>query len=259
MFQNLLRIQVEAHFPKNTRGRPALLSFDDAYDDILKVVRTGMQWRQLQPKHVSFITVFKTMHKWNKADVFRVAYQNLLRLYSRRRRPRYYAVDSSFVKNIYGSDCVGRNPTDRGRKASKMPCIVDDLGVPFGVLFTPANQSDLKLFDSTLNSTLTPLDLGKELYADKGYDSKANRAVCARHGLRDRIFRRRTKNGRRTHARRGIIERFFSWVDKYRRLLVRYEKYISVYTSMTFLACGMMLQLRFQNLNVSIQHEQLVS
>jgi len=115
MFKNVLRIQVEKYFPRNVRGRPSLLTFDDAYDDILKVVRTGMQWRHLTPKHVSFITVFKTMHKWVAADLFRAAYQTLLRLYSRKRRPRYYCVDSSFVKNIYGSDCVGRNPTDRGQ------------------------------------------------------------------------------------------------------------------------------------------------
>ena len=124
MFKNVLRIQVEKYFPRNVRGRPSLLTFDDAYDDILKVVRTGMQWRHLTPKHVSFITVFKTMHKWIAADLFRTAYQTLLRLYSRKRRPRYYCVDSSFVKNIYGSDCVGRNPTDRGRKATKMSAIV---------------------------------------------------------------------------------------------------------------------------------------
>ena len=244
MFKNVLRIQVEKYFPRNVRGRPSLLTFDDAYDDILKVVRTGMQWRHLTPKHVSFITVFKTMHKWVAADLFRAAYQTLLRLYSRKRRPRYYCVDSSFAKNIYGSDCVGRNPTDRGRKATKMSAIVDDLGVPYGALFSPGNHSDFKLFEPTLDSVLIPLERGKEMYGDKGYDSRTNRDACAQHGLRDRLFRRRTKNGRRTHARRGVVERFFSWIDKYRRLLVRYERYVSVYSSMCFLTFGMVLQNR---------------
>ena len=78
MFKNILRIQVDKHFPKNARGRPSILTFDDAYDDIVKVVRTGMQWRHLTPKHVSFITVFKTMRKWVDADLFNVAYQTLL-------------------------------------------------------------------------------------------------------------------------------------------------------------------------------------
>ena len=65
MFKNVLRIAVQEAFPPRTRGRPALVGFDDAYDDILRVVRTGMQWRYLRPTAaVAYITVFKTMHKW---------------------------------------------------------------------------------------------------------------------------------------------------------------------------------------------------
>ena len=64
MFRNLLRIAVAETLPAQTRGRPALLSFDDAYDEILLVVRTGMQWRHLRPKcGVSHITVFKAIHR----------------------------------------------------------------------------------------------------------------------------------------------------------------------------------------------------
>ena len=130
-----------------SRGRrPAPLGFDDAYDDILRVVGTGMQWRSLRPTAaVAYITVFKTMHKWFDAGLFRTAYERLLRLYRRRRRPRHCCVDSSFVKHIYGVDCVGRNPTDRGRMATKLSAAVDDGGVPYSLLCTPGNQSDMRL------------------------------------------------------------------------------------------------------------------
>ena len=108
-------------FESKFSRRPALLGFDDAYDDILRVVRTGMQWRYLRPTAaVAYITVFKTMHKWIDAGLFRTAYERLLRLYRRRRAPRYCCVDSTFVKNVYGIDCIGRNPTDRGRMATKL-------------------------------------------------------------------------------------------------------------------------------------------
>ena len=62
-FKTMLRLEVERSFPVQRRGRPPLLTFDEAYESILKVTRTGMQWRELQPKNVSFITVFKTMNK----------------------------------------------------------------------------------------------------------------------------------------------------------------------------------------------------
>ena len=57
-------MQSKKAFPVRTRGRPALLGFDDAYDDILRVVRTGMQWRYLRPTAaVAYITVFETMQR----------------------------------------------------------------------------------------------------------------------------------------------------------------------------------------------------
>ena len=241
LFKSLVQVEIERMFPSQNLGRPRLLSFDEAYDSMLKVVRTGMQWRHLECKSVSYITVFKTMHKWINADVFGTAYKRIVKLHSRTRRPKYYCVDSSFVKNIYGRDCKGRNPTDRGRMATKMSVMVDDKGVMISSLFTPANFSDMKLFESTLANGLVSFQYGTELYADKGYDSKDNRAICTKYGFRDRIFKRKSTCVRRTHAKRGVVERFFSWLDKFRRLIVRYEQNVCVYEAMTLLACGTIL------------------
>ena len=105
---------------------------------------------------------------------------------------------------------------------------------------TAANCSDMKLLQPTLAKMMTRVP-NLELYADKGYDSRANRSHCTRAGFKDRIFKRRACNGRRTHAKRGVVERFFSWLDKQRRLIVRYEQQMFVYNEMTFLACGQLL------------------
>ena len=40
------------------------------------------------------------------------------------------------------------NPTNRGRLATKLSVVVDDLGVPYSLLCTPANQSDMRLQSS---------------------------------------------------------------------------------------------------------------
>ena len=128
-------LQSNNPFLRSRGRRPAPLGFDDAYDDILRVVGTGMQWRSLRPTAaVAYITVFETTHKWFDAGLFRTAYERLLRPYRRRRRPRYCCVDSTFVKHIYGADCVGRNPTDQGRMATKLSAAVDDAGVRMRLL-----------------------------------------------------------------------------------------------------------------------------
>lgn len=240
MFRNLIRIEVARCFPPQCKGRHRKLQFDDALDCIFLLVRTGMQWREVRPSTASHITVFKTMHAWMQKSVFETAYKRLIHLYERKRKSRYYCIDSTYVKNVYGRDCTGRNPTDRGRKATKLSAIVDDIGIPHALRCDPGNTSDMKLFGSTLNHMMTKIR-NIEMFADKGYDSRTNRNICRRAGLSDRIFKRKATCGKRTHAKRNVVERFFSWMDKQRRLLLRYEQKVFVYMEMTFIACGRLL------------------
>lgn len=76
------------------------------------------------------------------------------------------------------------------------------------------------------------------LFADRGYDSRHNRSVCAEHGLQDRIFRRKTKTTRRTNAKRIVVEHSFAWLDQFRRLLRLYDHTPSKYLNWVFLALG---------------------
>ena len=85
--------------------RPVFLG----YDDMVRVLRTGTQWRHLRPTAgVAPLTVFKTMHEWIDAGAFRTAYKRLLRLYRRRRWPRYCCVNSTFGKSVYGPTFLDR-------------------------------------------------------------------------------------------------------------------------------------------------------
>ena len=58
--------------------------------------------------------------------------------------------------------------------ATKVSALVDDNGVPFSILCHPANQSDMRLLQPTLDSTIVALPGRIPLYADKGYDSAFN-------------------------------------------------------------------------------------
>ena len=89
LFKELVRIEIGRKFPYRSRGRPVSLTFEDAYESILFVMKTGMQWRSLTPKTASYITVFKTMHRWMDERIFETAYTNLLRLYRRQRRSKF--------------------------------------------------------------------------------------------------------------------------------------------------------------------------
>lgn len=171
-----------------------------------------MQWRALECE-VSHTTVLRRMHTWRKRGVFEAAYRKLLRTYKQLYPTQYYCLDSAYIKNMFSQKCVGRNHTDRGRKAIKVSVVVDQTGAPHGVCCHPGNRPDVVLLDDSLSSCfefITHLPM----YADRGYDSRKNRETCERHGLKERIFRRRCKTTRRTNAKRIVVEHTFAWMKQ---------------------------------------------
>ena len=226
------------------RGRPTV-DLEKVLDSVICVLKTGMPWRHL--KSTSFGVDYRTAHryfrKWTVSNVFEEVYATCLRLtrISRSRRRRYRAIDSTFVKNIYGTDCVGRSPVDRGRKATKMSAVVDEDGIPVALSFFPGNVSDYNTVDETLANAFLPPEPGCALYADKGYDSRRVRSTMTRFGYVDRAERRRHKTHRSQSRKRRIVENTFAWLDKFRRLIVRYDARIQSYRAFTLLACCLLI------------------
>ena len=77
---------------------------------------------------------------------------------------------------------------------------------------------------------------GAYFNADKAFDTKAARKTCFNHGLIPNIDenqrnRKTTKRARRwffneeIYKRRFTSERSFAWVDKFRALLIRFDRY----------------------------------
>lgn len=243
IFQTFVLRHASQMTPQPMRGRHRSLNDIDALHAIFKVLRTGMQWRELDA-NVHCTTVFRRMHLWASKGVFDRAYADMLRTHCRLVPPRYYCVDSSYVKNRFGRCCTGKNHTDRGRQALKLSAVVDHSGIVHGLCCHPGNRPDVTLLDDTLRSTLRKLDT-LELFADRGYDSKHNRRICQYRGLSDRIFRKKTKTVRRTNAKRIVVEHTFAWLDQFRRLLFFYEQGPATYRAFALLACGHLLGRRY--------------
>ena len=157
IFERLVLQEVANNCPENTFGRPRKLSDQDALKHIFRVLRTGMQWRQLQAE-VSYTTVLRRMSLWKSRGVFETAYMKTLKTHKKLFPTQYYCVDSSYVKNAFSSTCVGKNHTDRGRKALKLSLVVDQRGVPHGACCHPGNRPDVILLDDSLQSCMLALE-----------------------------------------------------------------------------------------------------
>ena len=140
LVKNVILLAAESKFPPKKVGRTRV-QHEILLDQFLRVLTTGMPWRSLNG--IDFRTAHRHFMNWSRHGIFEDAYRRLLRLCGRPRKDRsFLAVDTSFVKNVFGSDVVGRNPTDRGRNATKVVALVDHMGLPHQLGFVRANVSD---------------------------------------------------------------------------------------------------------------------
>ena len=135
--------------------------------------------------------------------------------------------------------------------------VVDGSGVPIGFHLDSAAPAEVKLADQTLQSVRVRSGNGqfktrpRQLIADRAYDSRTFRASLRKRGIRVCIPpRRRPKNWRKKRGRpvtanrdsykqRFKVERSFAWMGKYRRLLIRWERDLSVYSGFCFFALAL--------------------
>jgi transposase len=116
--------------------------------------------------------------------------------------------------------------------------LTDGAGVPIGVAVAGANVHDQKLVQETLASIPLrrpqPTPRKKQhLCADKGYDAETVRRAAKRRRYVSHIPRKGEDASRATRrrgkARRWVVERTHSWVNRARRLLIRWEKKVANY------------------------------
>jgi transposase len=111
-----------------------------------------------------------------------------------------------------------------------------------------ANRNDHKLARATLESVPverpepTP-EAPQGLCLDKGYDCAEAFALVEEFGYEPHIRpigedRRAKRRPGRRKARRWVVERSHSWLNRFRRILVRWEKKADNYLAMLHLACA---------------------
>lgn len=139
-----------------------------------------------------------------------------------------------------GAD-VGK--TKRG-KGTNLMLLVDGNGVPLALDTASASPAEVKLIESLLDRQILPRDPDRLVY-DRAADSDPLRAQLATRQIelvcphRKNRVRPATQDGRalRRYARRWKVERSFSWLFNFRRLVVRYERYSHLFLGFAQLAC----------------------
>jgi transposase len=140
---------------------------------------------------------------------------------------------------------VGANPVDRGKPGSKLQLVCDGGGLPLAAVVTAANVNDTTVFQAVMDDVppiRTPAGRRRtrpgKLHADKGYDSRANRAYLRQRGIKARIARRQIESSTRLGRHRWKVERSLSWLSCWRRLQVRWDRDSGRWFAFLLVACA---------------------
>jgi transposase len=138
---------------------------------------------------------------------------------------------------------------DRSKQGTKRSLLVEASGVPVGLAVAGANKNDFKMFVETLLSI--PLERPapssaqpQHLCLDKGYDVEEVRWRAAAFGLVGHI-RPRGEEAPAPEAkldqkaRRWVVERTHSWINRFRSLLIRWAKKTENYLGLLHFVCGL--------------------
>lgn len=125
---------------------------------------------------------------------------------------------------------------------------MDGRGTPLAVVATGANRHDVtqveKVLDSVVIDRPEPTsEAAQHLCGDKAFDSKDAREAIEARGyiphIRSRREERQEKLSKPGHrARRWVVEAAHSWMNRFRKILVRFEKTDRAYLGLVHLACA---------------------
>lgn len=120
--------------------------------------------------------------------------------------------------------------------------------MPIGLAVAGANRNDFKLVQETLVSipVARPVAVDRApqgLCLDKGYDYDEVRELVKAFGYTAHIRSRgeeaqALKRNARFKARRWVVERTHSWLNRFRRILIRWEKKAENYLGLLHFCCA---------------------
>ena len=142
--------------------------------------------------------------------------------------------------------CVG--PTKRG-KGTKIMAIADRSGLPIAIYATSASPHEVTLVEDTLEQFWVDEE-PKKLIGDKAYDSEHLVVKLAHERGIELIAPSKSNNkqsaawttdAQQAYKNRWKIERLFSWVHQFRRIVTRWEYYVENFRGFVLLASVLIL------------------
>jgi transposase len=234
--------------PKPRGGRPRVPD-RAALTGIIFVLKSGIPWELLPPELGcgSGVTCWRRLRDWQEAGVWDRLHRELLdRLgdadqidWSRA------SLDSASMAAKRGR---AHRPESNGSRQTgqQAPSCGRPDRDPLAALLTAANRHDSVIFEALLDAIPSIKQANgrrrkrpAKLHADKGYDISRCRTALRRRHIRVRIARKGIDSSERLGRHRWVVERTLAWLNRYRRLTVRYERRADIHQALLTLGCAL--------------------
>ncbi len=124
---------------------------------------------------------------------------------------------------------------------------MDGRGTPLAVRHTAANTHETTVLAEMVDAIAPirgprgrPRRRPGKLHADKAYDSRTNRQALRKRGITPRIARRKLESSQRLGRHRWVVERTLAWLNRFRRLKVRYERRADIHQGFLTIGCSLL-------------------
>lgn len=236
----------EENIPSNRAGRKPVPT-RKVLEAVLWILNTGAQWHMLPQCYPNYKTVHRRFQNLCENEVLREVLTDLaneLRDNGDIDESECF-IDAMFCPAKGGGTEIGK--TKRG-KGVKIMSIVDRHGLPVAVSTHAANHHEVTLVQLSFDFYMIEAN-PENLIGDKAYDSDQLDEELKKDGIdmiaphKSNRVKPRTQDGRklRRYQRRWLVERYFSWLQWQRRVLIRWEYYMENFLGFVQLASICML------------------
>lgn len=238
--------------PAKRTGRPRAWPLREIVNAIFYVLRGGIAWRLLPSDFPPWSTVYRWFAAWRDAGVFETINHALIMTdreqAGREASPSAAIIDSQSVKT---TEAGGPRGYDAGKKTNgrKRHALVDTDGRALVIEPHPADIQDRDGGGPLLGASRPLFPFIARVFADAGYDHQ--RVTEATRIIVEIVRKLPNQIGFAVLPRRWVVERFFAWIDRNRRLAKDFEATIASARAFLYAASVMLLLRRIARASAS--------
>ena len=237
---------IAPHLPKpSATGRPREWPMREILNGIFYVVRAGCPWRLLPNDLPPWETIYRWFAAWRDDGRFERINHALVMAdrerVGRAASPSAAIIDSQSVKT---TEAGGPRGYDAGKKINgrKRHALVDTDGRGLVIEPHPASIQDRDGGGPLLRASRRTFPFIQRVFADSGY---AGEKVAKATLIAVEIVRKNPGQvGFAVNPRRWVVERFFAWIGRNRRLAKDFEATIDSARAFLYVASVMLLARR---------------